>query len=218
MRNKFDNELELLNTELIEMGSLIEASINDAVKALETRDAEGALKVIEFDNKIDNMERSIERHCLKLLLQQQPVAADLRLISSALKMIADMERIGDHASDISEITSYICKSNYSFMNMPFIEMADAAIKMVNQSIDAFVNRDLDLATSLLDKDDIVDNYFSEIRIDLIKAVREDVTKSEQVIDFLMIAKYFERIGDHAENIAEWVIFSITGKHKNERIM
>ncbi len=218
MRNKFDNELQMLNNELVEMGALIETAISEAVNALMTKDMQGAKKVLEYDNEIDNKERSIERHCLKLLLQQQPVATDLRLISTALKMIADMERIGDQAADISEITVYISQHGYSFSDMPFNEMAQATINMVKSSIDAFVQRDLELANNVIKMDDDVDKLFNDIKRELINKVRENTENSEDIIDFLMIAKYFERIGDHAVNIAEWVIFSLTGEHKNQRIM
>ncbi len=218
MRNRFDRELEELNNELIQMGALIEEAIDTAVTALINKDTEAARRAMEFDNGIDEKERKIERHCLKLLLQQQPVAADLRLISTALKMIADMERIGDQAADISEITIYISNHNFTFANIDFTEMANATKKMVKESIDAFVNRDIELAKKVIEYDDVVDNLFNSIRLELINSVRNDNTLSEQIVDFLMVAKYFERIGDHAVNVAEWVIFSITGEHKNQRII
>lgn len=218
MRNKFDKELENLNTELIEMGSLIENAIEQAVYALINKDAKKAYEIMHNDNEIDNKERAIERLCLKLLLQQQPVAKDLRLISTAIKMIADMERIGDQAADISEITIYIVNHHSSFLDIDFKDMAYATIDMVNKSIDAFVNRDQQLAEKVISLDDIVDNYFNTIKSTLIDIVRNEPKMSEQIVDFLMVAKYFERIGDHAVNIAEWVIFSITGEHKNQRII
>ncbi len=218
MRNRFDRELERLNNELINMGALIERSIDFAVTALINKDAESAKRAIEFDNEIDEKEKEIERLCLKLLLQQQPVATDLRLISTALKMIADMERIGDQAADISEITLFIGEYNVIFESIPFPEMADATKKMVKECIDAFVNRDIDLANKVIDYDDVVDNLFNQIRKELIELVSSKSECGEQLVDFLMIAKYFERIGDHAVNIAEWVIFSLTGQHKNQRIL
>lgn len=221
MRSRFDNQLSLLNTELIEMGSLCETVIADAAKALVQGDLELAQKTIEADKRIDQKERDIEALCLKLLLQQQPVARDLRLISAALKMITDMERIGDQAADISEIvlvTDLSIPHNFEHIK----DMADATIKMVTESIDAFVERDLVLAKEVIDYDDIVDNLFDGIKmevIDSIAAARNQQTDNENnekrtsgAIDILMIAKYFERIGDHATNIAEWVEFSITGKH------
>lgn len=221
MRSRFDNQLSLLNTELIEMGSFCETVIADAAKALVQGDLELAQKTIEADKRIDQKERDIEALCLKLLLQQQPVARDLRLISAALKMITDMERIGDQAADISEIvlvTDLSIPHNFEHIK----DMADATIKMVTESIDAFVERDLVLAKEVIDYDDIVDNLFDEIKVEVIDSIamaknqQSDIENKEKrtsgAIDILMIAKYFERIGDHATNIAEWVEFSITGKH------
>ncbi len=218
MRNKFDRELELLNTELIEMGSLIENAIKKAVEALINKDEVLAKEAIQFDEIIDEKEKEIESRCLKLLLQQQPVASDLRLISTALKMITDMERIGDHASDISEITLRLKDKEYIKKLEHINQMAQATIKMVKDSIDAFVARDLVLAYEVEDYDDVVDDLFNTIKNELIALIRENAENGEQAVDLLMVAKYFERIGDHAVNIAEWVVFSITGKHKNERIL
>ena len=218
MRNRLDRELDDLNNELIEMGGMIEDSINFAVGALLEKDCGKAVQAIEYDREVDEKERQIERHCLKLLLQQQPVAADLRLISTALKMITDMERIGDQAADISEITRRIAPQPYIKKLEHIPMMGEATIKMVKESIDAFVNRDQQLAESVIAYDDVVDELFNTIKQDLIDLIRLDAANGEQAIDFLMVAKYFERIGDHAVNIADWVIFSITGEHKNERIM
>jgi len=215
MRNKFDEQLELLNNELIEMGALIESAIASAVTAIIEQDEELAKKAIAFDDDIDQKEKDIERLCLKLLLQQQPVARDLRLISSALKMITDMERIGDQAADISEIAIITSTMPYVKKLEHIPQMAKATIKMVNESIDAFVKKDLDLAYSVIKEDDIVDNLFNNIKSDLTDLILEDVKNSSGALDLLMIAKYFERIGDHATNIAEWVVFSITGEHKTE---
>lgn len=212
MRNKFDKELDLLNNELIEMGNLIESAIKTAVTALEEQDIELAKRIVENDKEVDNMERDIERRCLKLLLQQQPVAKDLRLISSALKMITDMERIGDQASDISEIAIRLAKERYIKELIHIPQMAQATIKMVKDSIDSFVRKDLDLAKEVIFYDDKVDELFDIIKNELIDIVREDRNSKEQVIDLLMTAKYFERIGDHAVNIAEWVYFAIKGEH------
>ena len=212
MRNRFDKELDLLNNELIEMGSLVERAIENAVKTLITKDIEIAQKVIGSDDEIDNMEKTIENRCFKMLLQQQPVAGDLRLISSALKMITDIERIGDQAQDIAEITLMVANEAYikDITHLP--QMANATIKMVKESIDAFVNKDVELAKKVIEYDDVVDNLFNIIKDELINLIRENVENGEQAINFLMIAKYLERIGDHAQNIAEWVVFSITGKH------
>ena len=212
MRNKFDKELDLLNNELIEMGNLIESAIKTAVTALEEQDIELAKRIVENDKEVDNMERDIERRCLKLLLQQQPVAKDLRLISSALKMITDMERIGDQASNISEIAIRLAKERYIKELIHIPQMAQATIKMVKDSIDSFVRKDLELAKEVIFYDDKVDELFDIIKNELIDIVREDRNSKEQVIDLLMTAKYFERIGDHAVNIAEWVYFAIKGEH------
>ena len=212
MRNRFDKELGLLNNELIEMGSLVERAIENAVKTLITKDVEIAKKVIKSDNEIDDMEKTIENRCFKMLLQQQPVAGDLRLISSALKMITDLERIGDQAQDIAEITLLVANEIYikDITHLP--QMANATIKMVGESIDAFVNKDIVLAKEVIEYDDVVDDLFNIIKDELIVLIRENVKNGEQAINFLMIAKYLERIGDHAQNIAEWVVFSITGQH------
>lgn len=218
MRNKFDEQLAQLNNQLIEMGALIENAIDDATRALIHQDAPLAKKVIAGEREIDQKEKDIETLCLKLLLQQQPVAKDLRIISSALKMITDMERIGDHAEDISEITIFLAGKPYIKKLIDIPKMGEATIKMLNESIDAFVKKDLELAYSVINYDDVVDDLFMIVRNDLIELIRQDAENGEQAIDLIMIAKYFERIGDHAVNIAEWVVFMLTGKHKNSRIM
>ncbi|NLY60870.1 MAG: phosphate signaling complex protein PhoU, partial [Clostridiales bacterium] len=209
-------ELDLLNNELIEMASLVEKSIEDASKALIYKDVELAKEVIEADKEIDNMENNIEARCLRLILQQHPVARDLRLISSILKMITDLERIGDQAQDIGEIILTLSNQTLKRDLVYLPKMAEATIKMVKESIDAFVNRDMDLANQVIEYDDVVDNLFVTIKDELIALIRDDMTSGEQSIDLLMVAKYFERIGDHAQNIAEWVVFSITGEHAGER--
>ncbi|MDD4678618.1 MAG: phosphate signaling complex protein PhoU [Tissierellia bacterium] len=212
MRYRFDRELDTLNLELIKMGSLIENSIEYSIKALINQDLSSVKKVNELEIEIDDMEKTIEGHCLKLLLQQHPVASDLRIISTALKMITDMERIGDNAEDIAEIAKYMFNQKFIKDIVHIPQMADATISMVKRSIDAFVNKDKNLAEEVCKSDDIVDNLFNIIKEELIEKIQEDKSNGEQAIDLLMIAKYFERIGDHAENIAEWVIFSITGEH------
>ncbi|WP_313755895.1 phosphate signaling complex protein PhoU [Tissierella sp.] len=212
MRNRFDKELELLNEELIEMGNIIESSIEAAVTALIEQNIELAKRVVEGDKEVNDIEKSIERRCLKLLLHQQPVASDLRMISSALKMITDMERIGDQASDISEITIWLAGQEYIKQLIHIPQMAEATIKMVKDSIDAYVRKDLELVKSVIEYDDVVDNLFNIIKDELIELIRESASYGEQAIDLIMIAKYFERIGDHAQNIAEWVYYSITGEH------
>ena len=212
MRSRFDHDLEKLNSELIEMGNLIESSIEAAVTALKTKNVQLANRVVEGDKEVNAMEREIEDLCLKLILQQQPVARDLRMISAALKMITDMERIGDQASDISEITIRLSNEKYLKELFHLPHMADATIKMVRDSIDAFVKRDISLAESVIKYDDVVDNLFDVVKTELIGYIRNSTDSSEQAIDFMMIAKYFERIGDHAQNIAEWVYYAIKGDH------
>ncbi|HIV96279.1 MAG TPA: phosphate signaling complex protein PhoU [Candidatus Agathobaculum stercoravium] len=212
MRNRFDTQLIELNNELIAMGALCENAIASSVKALLSEDVKLAASAIRIDQEIDRKEREIESMCLKLLLQQQPVASDLRLISAVLKMITDIERIGDQASDIAEIVTYLPK--ISGHNKHIEEMAQATIKMVTDSLDAFVRRDLTLAWSVIEYDDVVDNLFTACKKDLIADIANNPADGERVLDILMIAKYLERIGDHATNIAEWVEFSITGTHKS----
>lgn len=216
MRVRFDQQLEHLHLMLIEMGALCEEAITYAVKALETDSEDMRIKTLSTDEVIDDMEREIETICLKLLLQQQPVARDLRLISSALKMISDMERIGDQAYDIAEITRTIKKDRNRFCEADIAVMADTAIEMVRCSIDSFVKSNIELAKDVIIKDDKVDELFVRIKEDLISSVAEDRSCGEYFADILMIAKYLERISDHAVNIAEWVIFSITGEHVNSQ--
>ncbi len=216
MRVKFDEQLERLNVMLIDMGALCEEAITYAVKALETGSDEMRKKTFSTDEVIDDREREIESVCLKLLLQQQPVAKDLRTISSALKMISDMERIGDQAYDIAEITRTMDPAADSekngFCHDHIKDMAQTAIQMVTESIDSFVKKDISIAKDVIIRDDEVDDLFIHVKNDLINAVTEDRSHGEYLFDILMIAKYLERISDHAVNIAEWVIFSITGKH------
>ncbi len=218
MRNRFDNELELLHGELMEMGLLIENAIVSAVEALTNRDAAQAQQAIAFDANVDEKEKDIERRCLRLLLQQQPVATDLRKISTALKMITDMERIGDQAADISEIT-LLLPQNSDLSGLEDIpRMAQITIGMVKDSIDAYVRKDLDLANAVIARDDQVDELFAWVRQELIDLIRDKSESGSEAVDMLMVAKYLERIGDHATNIAEWVVFSITGVHKDARII
>lgn len=213
MRNRFDRELATLNTELIEMGALIENAIDRAVGALFKQDETLAESAIEFDSEVDRKERDIESRCLKLLLQQQPVARDLRTISSALKMITDMERIGDQAADIAEITHRLKQTDAPLCDTHIKDMSKSTIRMVKESVDAFVARDLALAQKVIAEDDEVDAMFIHVRDELVEMLKKEESEPAAVIDVLMIAKYFERIGDHATNIAEWVAFSITGKHE-----
>lgn len=210
MRYFLDEQLELLNVELIRMGSLCEDAIMAATRTLfgEQGFAEQALKA---DHEIDQKERDIENLCFKLLLKQQPVAKDLRLVSSALKMISDMERIGDQASDIVEISRFIHMDELE-SKIHIREMAEATMRMVTDSIDSFVKKDLELARKVMKEDDGVDDLFDKVKEELIGLIAKDSANGESWIDLLMVAKYFERIGDHATNIAEWVEYSITGIH------
>lgn len=213
MRNRFDEQLEMLNVELMRMGMLCEKIITHTLKLLEGQSGlEEAVRLAE--QEIDHQEQVIEQLCLRLLLQQQPVAKDLRLISAALKMISDMERIGDQALDIVEIAVYI-KQEQMEQAVNLKEMARRVIQMVTESVDAFIKRDLDLARKVINDDDIVDQIFVRIKKDLVKEIRGEHENCEYCLDLLMIAKYFERIGDHATNIAEWAEFSISGIHAGD---
>lgn len=217
MRNQFDTQLGQLHTGLIEMGALCERSIANAAKALLEGNIQLAANAIALDDEIDQKERKIEGLCLKLLLQQQPVAGDLRQVSSALKMITDLERIGDQAADISEIVK-LENITASDNTLHIADMAEATIKMVTDSIDAYVGCNLTLAHSVIEYDDVVDEYFNRVKSELIELIGREPKKGEYAVDLLMIAKYFERIGDHAANVAEWVEFSITGIHKGENTL
>ena len=213
MRNRFDRQLKKLNDELIDMGSMIEKSIEKALVALVTQNVEKAQEVITFDLEIDRQEREIESLCMKLLLQQQPVARDLRLISSALKMITDMERIGDQAADIAELAIFMAEKPYIKELKHITQMGQETMVMVVTSVDAFVEKDLQKAQEVLVHDDIVEQLFDAVKSELIEMIHQDKEIGEQATDLLMVAKYFERIGDHATNIAEWVIYSMTGEHE-----
>ena len=217
MRNKFDMQLQHLNEQLIHMGELCEVAINRATTALQKGDIEQAREVREADEEIDQMEKDIERLCLKLLLQQQPVARDLRQISAALKMITDMERIGDQASDIAEII--ISEGRVEPTEIPRIgQMSEAAAKMVRDSVTAYVEKNLELSRNVMEADDEVDKMFEENKQELVEFIAENKgNQGVTVIDLIMVAKYLERIADHATNIAEWVEFSITGIHKESKV-
>ncbi len=216
MRNKFDQQLEKLHVELIKMGALCEDAISGTVSALEKNSEEIIQNVFHLETEIDQKERDIEALCMKLLLQQQPVASDLRVVSAAMKMISDMERIGDQAADIAEITRYVQLTALREI-APVDKMAKAAVRMVTNAIDSFIKRDLTLAGRVIGSDDIIDDLFLSIRKYLIEYISKHPESSENCLDMLMIAKYFERIGDHAANIAEWVEFSITGVYKGETL-
>lgn len=214
MRDRFEEQLKLLNKELVEMGALCEESIAYAVKFLTERDEKMRQNAIEAEKQIDHMEKDIESLCMRLLIEQQPVASDFRKVTSALKMISDLERIGDHAEDIAEIAVYV--DPVDLKNQVHInDMAQAAVKMVVSGMDSYVNQDEELARSVLKMDDTVDKMFLSVKNELIEMIRSGEENGETLLDLLMIAKYFERIGDHAENIAEWVIYAVTGKHRSE---
>ena len=210
MREYFDKELTQLNDSLIEMGGLVEQAIKNTMKMIV--DGEDLLDIArEHENRINEAEKSIQSRCLHLLLHQAPVAHDLRYVSAALKMITDLERIGDQAVDIAEMSVYI-KDKKQVLNLTHIlEMADNASKMVTEAIDAFVKKDLKLAKTVATMDDAIDDLFNKVKQEVIDIINANKELDQQAIDVLLIAKYFEKIGDHAENIGEWVVFSITGK-------
>ena len=217
-RSEFDHELENLHLDLIRLGGLIEEAIDHAITALEKRDHALAQTVIQNDRQIDDLDRAIEARCLSLLLRQQPVASDLRAISTALKMVTDMERIGDQAADIADIS-------LRFGDAPFIKtlehiplMARIASSMVKESIDAFVKSDVKASHAIIQRDDEVDSLFETVKQELIGVLTRAPDSADQAVDFLMITKYLERIGDHAVNICGWVIFFVTGERKDTKIL
>lgn len=218
MRSNFDTQLDILNAQLTEMSNLIEAAINCAAEALIESDKNKAKIAKAHDNEIDNMEKDIEKLCIKILLLQQPVAKDLRQVSAALKMITDMERIGDQARDISDIlllSEHGIKINPSGV---ISQMAKATIKMVHNVVDSFVRKDMELAQQVIEFDDVIDVLYSQAKEEIVDRIRREEEDVNVLVDLLSVAKYFERIGDHTTNIAEWVIFSITGVHKTENMM
>ena len=215
MRSRFDEQLGLLHRKMIEMGAECESIIALSARSLLEGNVQEARKAKEHGHRIDQMEREIESICLKLLLQQQPVAKDIRVISAALKMITDMERIGDQAEDIAEIIAFLGGRTGEECRDIRV-MAEATIKMVTESIDAYVKQDITLAKAVSDYDDVVDDAFGRVKQTLISMISENNADGEYAVDLLMIAKYFERIGDHAVNIAEWVEFSVTGVHKDDK--
>ena len=215
MRSRFDEQLAALHNELTQMGAMCEEAIAVASRALAAGDARQADQVFSLDGEINRMERTIETLCLKLLLQQQPVAGDLRQVSAALKMITDMERIGTQAADIAEIITFLDGRTGEECGQTRL-MAEAASRMVTESIDAFVRQDVGSAGAAADRDDVVDDLFLQVKSSLIRLIAEKPSDGGYALDLLMIAKYFERIGDHAVNIAEWVVFSVTGEHKGKQ--
>lgn len=210
MRSKFDEQLNQLNEEMMHMGSMIEESIQKAIEALVNQDVELAKTIMSKDEEVDREQKKIESICFNLLMQQQPVARDLRTISAAMKMVTDMERIGDQAADISEITVMMGDKPYPFSLDLIKHMASETMIMLIRSIEAYVEKDIKKAGSVISHDDVIDDLFDEVKAKLIALIHENPENGEQATDFLMIAKYFERIGDHATNISEWVIFAFKG--------
>ena len=215
MRSKFEEQLKLLNEEMMHMGSIIEECIQKAVEALIRHDLELAKKVMANDHLVDEQQKVIESICFQLLMQQQPVAKDLRMITAALKMVTDMERIGDQAADICEITIRLYNQTYIKRLEHINQMATETMLMLIQSIEAYVEKDVEKAKKVIDHDDVVDDLFNKVKGDLITMIHKDPDCGEQAVDLLMVAKYFERIGDHTTNIGEWVIFSLDNKVQKE---
>ena len=217
-RTTFDLELKQLNLEIIKMGTMIEEAIENSIIAFKEQDSLLAERVIENDCDVDDIEKEIEARCLKLILRQQPVAKDLRIISTAQRIITDMERIGDNAEDIARISITI-KGEHIFEMVHHIpQMVEITVKMVHDSVKAFVTRDMVLARTIIKTDDVVDELFCKVKADISQILKEDKDEYNNTMDFLMIAKYLERIADHAVNICEWVEFSLTGEHKNKKIL
>ena len=222
MRKRFDEQLQELNREMITMGSLIEQAIENVSVVLTDRNVEAARVIMRGDAEIDRKEREIESQCLRMLLMQQPVASDLRMISSALKMITDMERIGDQAADIAEIITMPHKGEQLPFPQHLQQMAAETAAMVRRAIDAYVTRDAVLAREVIESDDVVDQLFDDVKEELLKFMNGYIKTGKhangmQLLDMLMIAKYFERSADHATNIAEWVEYAVTGQYKGETL-
>ena len=211
MRLKFDEQLKQLGEEMTHMGSMIEKAIQDAVQALLNHDVETAQRIMKEDDLVDQEQKKIENLCFQLLIQQQPVARDLRTITAAMKMVTDMERIGDHAADISELTIAIAKVPYRLRGENIKRMAAETMVMLVDAVDSYVNKDMNKAHAVIAHDDIVDDYFVKVKADLIEVIRENPEYGEYAADLLLVNKYLERIGDHATNIAEWVIFALNDK-------
>jgi len=217
MRTYFDDQLNQLNREMIQMGSMIEQAIERVCDVLRTHDIEAAKAIVRGDSEIDRKERDIEALCLRLILMQQPVASDLRMVSSALKMITDMERIGDQASDIAEIVSMPIEGEIVEKPAHLLTMGESAAQMVHKAVDAYVSRDVLLAQEVIESDDIVDDLFVQVKEEIQEQIRTSDDPGMQLLDTLMIAKYFERIADHAVNIAEWVEYAVSGIYKGETL-
>lgn len=211
-RLTFDQELKDLHDTLIKMGKVVENAIDESILALKNKDIEVAKRIIEGDDVVDELEKEIEHKCLLLILRQQPVAGDLRKISTALKIITDMERIGDHAADIAELTIDIADGNVYGSTKEIVPMTEVAISMVRDAIIAFIRDDLELARDVRTRDDVVDNLFRQYKLELAEVIRSGKDTGEHALNYLMIAKYLERIADHAVNICEWIEFAQTGEH------
>ena len=211
MRSKFDEQLNMLNQEMMHMGSMIEDRIQKAIEALIDQNTGLAQEIMESDNEVDREQKILENICFNLLMQQQPVARDLRVISAAMKMVTDMERIGDHAADISEITIMMAQTSYAQQLDDIKKMATETVFMLIRSVEAYVEKDMGKAKAVIGHDDIVDELFDKNKSEIIDMIHKDPSNGEQAADLLMVAKYFERIGDHATNIAEWVIFALDDK-------
>ena len=208
MRSRFDEQLRELNKEMIDMGRMIVHSIAMAIEALTDKDDILAKRIMEGDDQVDHAQKKIENICFNLLIQQQPVATDLRTVTAAMKMVTDMERIGDHAADISEMTILMGKESPIDKFQHINKMATETVIMLNHSIEAYVERNKEKAKEVIEHDDVVDQLFDEVKKDIINLIQKDSGDGEEALDLLMVAKYFERIGDHATNIAEWVIYSL----------
>ncbi len=211
-RNQFDSELDNLKLDLIKMSDLVISNIHAALHSFLEMNTELAEKIITDDKYVNEYEYSIEKECMRIILREQPVAKDLRLITSVLKMITDLERIGDHASDISKLTVFMEKNNKPLEVKQTKLMVDVCEEMIRLALDSFVNKDINMAHEVIAKDDVVDDYFLEIKNAVAKAIREERIDADYAIYLMMVTKYIERIGDHAVNLAEWVVFSITGEH------
>lgn len=213
-RKLFTQELETLCDSLEEMGNMVEASLNNLFFAIENKDQSLAQQIIRDDRNVNNMERSIESQCLALITRQQPIASDLRMVSSILKVVTDIERIGDHASDIAELVLRLSHTQLEIYSGHIQPMITASREMVHSAVSAFIARDGEKSAMVIQSDDVVDELFNKVKHDIVQRLKASGEEADEYVDVLMIAKYLERIGDHAVNIAEWVVFAITGVHKD----
>lgn len=216
-RNQFDTELDNLKLELIKMGDTVIDNIKHGLHSFLTKDIPLAETIIKKDKDVNAFEQVIEKDCLRLILKEQPVARDLRLITAILKMITDLERIGDHAADISKMTIYMERTKHDFASEKIVKMTEVCQTMIREALDSFINKDLVLAEQVIATDDVVDELFDQVRTDIGQAIRTSTIDPDYALFFMMVAKYLERIGDHAVNLGEWVIFSVTGEHKHNLI-